>query len=116
MRGGGLARERAVAIDAIDGAAIHRARAWERDAHAGPYCSEAVCLGHARMSDALVLLVAEDLTPITRREYLAAKAASEPSAVHCARPGSEGSMNTSPNIRATALRRSPALIVARSDE
>jgi hypothetical protein len=78
MRGGTLARERVVAMDAIDGAAIHRAWAWERDAHAGPYSSAKVCLGHARTSDALVLLIAEDLTPMTKQEYLAAKAAGVP--------------------------------------
>jgi hypothetical protein len=77
MRGGVLADERKAAIKAIDGR-YHRAWAWERDAKAGPYSSEGVCLGHAATSDALVLIIDCDLTNITAKEYAAAKKACIP--------------------------------------
>jgi len=40
-----------------------------------PYSTTAVCLGEARTSEYLILLVRSTLTPITRSEYYAAKAA-----------------------------------------
>jgi Domain of unknown function (DUF4062) len=78
MRDGVLADERRAAIEAIDSQPYHRAWAWERDAKAGPYSSEKVCLGHAETSDALVLILADDLTKITAREYKAARKACVP--------------------------------------
>jgi len=78
MRDDVLAAERRVAIRAIDSQAYYRAWAWERDAAAGPYSSEKVCVGHAASSDALVLLLADDLTNVTAKEYRAAKKASVP--------------------------------------
>src|SRR6266542_2716862 len=78
IRGGPLAAERRTAIGAIEASPFHRAWAWERDANAGPYSASAVCVAHARTSDALVLILAEDLTAMTRREYNAAKTAGVP--------------------------------------
>ena len=72
MRGGSLAAERAAARDAVDAYPKHKAWLWERDTAAGPYSSVAACLGKAATSDGLILIVGEDLTPITRREYFAA--------------------------------------------
>lgn len=73
MRSGLLDAERVAAADAVEQSGYHFAWYWERDANAGPYSSEGVCLGHARTSDCLILLLATDLTPITRMEYLEAK-------------------------------------------
>jgi hypothetical protein len=78
MRGGVLAAERAAAIEAIDSHPDYQAWAWERDAAAGPYSAEAVCVRQAASSDALVLLVSDDLTPITVKEFRAAKKAGVP--------------------------------------
>jgi hypothetical protein len=75
MRSGLLDVERVSAADAVEQSGFHFAWYWERDASAGPYSSEGVCLGHARTSDCLILLLATDLTPITRMEYLEAKEA-----------------------------------------
>lgn len=73
MRDGSLAAERSVAIRTIDEFFPHRAWAWERDAQAGPYSSAPMCIRNARTSDGLILIIADDLTPITKREYLAAR-------------------------------------------
>lgn len=73
MRGGVLNGERNAAARAIEGTGLAQAWYWERDARAGPYSSEGVCLGHARTCDALVLILAQDLTRVTRAEYVAAK-------------------------------------------
>ena len=73
MRGGVLADERLAAIEAIDSQPYHRAWAWERDAKAGTYSSERLCLGQAASSDALVLILGVDLTKITAKEYAAAR-------------------------------------------
>jgi hypothetical protein len=51
---------------------------WERDANAGPYSAETVCVGHASTCDGLVLLLGEELTPITEKEYRAALRAGAP--------------------------------------
>lgn len=75
MRTKALEAERVAAAEAVEGSGFHFAWYWERDATAGPYCSEGVCLGHARTSDCLILLLGTDLTPITHKEYLEAKAA-----------------------------------------
>lgn len=79
MRGGALAAERQVAIEAIDASPLHRAWAWERDANAGPYSAPKVCISNARTSDALVLILAEDITTMTRKEFNAARKARVPS-------------------------------------
>lgn len=69
---GVLDAERVAAAEAVESTSIATAWYWERDARAGPYSSEAVCIGHARSSDGLVLLLAEELRPMVRREYTAA--------------------------------------------
>lgn len=73
MRSKRLAAERVAAAEAAEELGVHFAWYWERDANAGPYSSENVCLGQARTSDCLVLILGETLTDITRREYLEAR-------------------------------------------
>jgi hypothetical protein len=73
MRGNVLKDEREAAVQAVDSFGLTRAWAWERDAAAGPYSAESVCIEHARTSDSLVLILAEELTPVTRKEYMAAR-------------------------------------------
>lgn len=78
MRGGALAAERRVAVEAIEELPIAYAWCWERHAKAGEYCAEAVCINHAATSDGLVLILEDDLTPITQKEYEAAGRAHAP--------------------------------------
>lgn len=75
MRSKNLERERLAAADAVEEVGIHFAWYWERDANAGPFSSEVVCLGQARTSDCLILILGETLTSITRSEYLEAQGA-----------------------------------------
>jgi tetratricopeptide (TPR) repeat protein len=72
MRGGALKAEREATTDAIEDFALTKPWAWEKSANAGPYCSEAECVGQARSSDALVLILGEELTDMTLKEYEAA--------------------------------------------
>lgn len=72
MRGGTLDAERRAAIAAIDSMSIAAAWAWEKDAQPGAYCAEGLCVGHARTSDVLILILGSDLTPTTEKEYHAA--------------------------------------------
>jgi len=74
MAGGVYVVERASCAEAVDGTGIARAWYWERDAYAGPYCTEAICLGQAATADGLILILGDELTPITRREYEIARA------------------------------------------
>lgn len=78
MAGGALREERGAAIAAIDAFPLTRAWAWERNAHAGPYSSEHECVAQAGTSDGLVLIVDDDLTDITRKEFEAARAGNAP--------------------------------------
>jgi hypothetical protein len=78
MRDGSLRAERRAAVRAINAQPWHRAWAWETNATAGPYSARRVCIDNAATSDALVLILADDLTPITKSEYLAAKRAQIP--------------------------------------
>jgi hypothetical protein len=73
MAGGVLLDERLAAVKAVESNEILRAWYWERDAAAGPYCAETTCVGYAGASDVLVLILAEEISPITRREYEAAR-------------------------------------------
>lgn len=75
MRGGALEPERRAAILAVDGVSFAEAWAWEKQAQPGAYCAEAVCLGHARTSDVLILILGADLSSITEKEYQAAAGA-----------------------------------------
>ncbi len=78
IRGGVLVDERQAAAKAINETGFAFAWLWEIDACAGPYSSEAICLGHARTSEGLVLILAKRLTPITQKEYEAADNAGVP--------------------------------------
>ena len=69
MRGDVLLNERRTADRAIKKTGYATPWLWENDACAGPYSSEVICLGHARTSDGLVLILAQQLTPITQKEY-----------------------------------------------
>lgn len=78
IRGGALVDERQAAAKAINETGFAFAWLWENDACAGPYSSEAICLGHARTSEGLVLILAKRLTPVTQKEYEAADDAGVP--------------------------------------
>jgi len=78
IREGILAAERQAAVEAIESHPDYRAWVWERDSAAGPYSSAKVCVKQAQTSDALVLLLADDLTPVTAKEYRAAGRAGVP--------------------------------------
>jgi hypothetical protein len=73
MAGGAFVAERLSCAATIDRTGYARAWYWERDANAGPYCSEKVCVGHAAMSDGLILILGDQLTDITRKEYEVAR-------------------------------------------
>lgn len=73
MRQRAFGRARKAAVEAIESLEGYKAWCWERDSHAGPYSSEAVCLGQAGASDGLVLLLGDELTGITEQEYRVAK-------------------------------------------
>jgi hypothetical protein len=69
MSGGVYLGERKSCVGAVEGTGMAKAWFWERDANAGPFCSESVCLGHAATADGLILILGDELTPITRREF-----------------------------------------------
>jgi hypothetical protein len=73
MRGGVLAAERAAAIALVRSIPFFEPWCWEDNAYASTSCSEEVCVGSARTSDGLLLILGDDLTPITEREYREAK-------------------------------------------
>lgn len=66
MRDESLAAERQAVIEAADGFPLARAWAWERDAGVGSYYSEEECIPTAGTSEGRVLILAEDITDITR--------------------------------------------------
>jgi tetratricopeptide (TPR) repeat protein len=74
MAGGVLVKERAAAAEAAEEFPLARAWYWERDAPAGSYYSEEECVREAGTSDAIVLILEDELTPTTRAEYAAAHA------------------------------------------
>ncbi len=78
MRSKTLSEERVSAATAVESTGRARAWYWERDSLAGPYSSESVCLGQAKTSDGLILLVTDSITQIVRDEYLAAHNAGAP--------------------------------------
>jgi len=81
MRNGVYVAERRLCARAIDKTGLFRSWIWENDANAGPYCSEAVCLRHAATVDGLILIVGDELTEITRKEYAAAHGRGAPTFV-----------------------------------
>jgi tetratricopeptide (TPR) repeat protein len=78
MAGGALKVERIAAVEAVEEFPLTRAWAWEQSAEAGPYCSERECVAQAGTSDGLVLIIEDELTPITRSEFDAARSAGAP--------------------------------------
>jgi hypothetical protein len=84
MNGNPLIAEREAAAEAIDGLSFAEAWFWERHHTATPVCAEAICLGHASTSDALVLLLGQDLTYMTKKEFAAAQAEKVPCMVFLA--------------------------------
>jgi hypothetical protein len=78
MAGGALKAERLVAIEAVENFELTYPWAWEISADAGPYCAEQECVSQAGTSDGLVLIVEDELTPITRSEFKAARDAGAP--------------------------------------
>lgn len=78
MRDGALADERKAAIGAIEAFGLTKAWAWEKNAAAGPYYSVEECVRQAGTADAVVLILSEDITEVTRLEYEAAHAARAP--------------------------------------
>jgi hypothetical protein len=75
MADGALRAERTAAIDAVEAFPLGRPWAWEKDAPAGSYYSEEECIRQAGTSDAIVLILEDELTSTTRKEYVAAHAA-----------------------------------------
>ena len=78
MAGDALKTERIAAIEAVEEFPLSRPWAWERSAEAGPYCSERECVAQAGTSDGLLLIVEDELTPVTRSEFEAARRAGAP--------------------------------------
>jgi tetratricopeptide (TPR) repeat protein len=78
MAGGAFRKERSAAARAVESLPEFGAWYWERDAHAGPYSSRDLCIKTARTSDGLVLVLGDELTPITRDEFVAAYGAGVP--------------------------------------
>lgn len=73
MRGDVLKAERRATADTINKSPMHHAWCWEDNAPAGAYHSKEECIGYARTSDGLVLLLGSELTPVTRDEYEVAR-------------------------------------------
>jgi hypothetical protein len=73
MRSGVLMDQRRRAAGIVEGTSIAHAWYWERDAAAGPYCAEDLCVGHASGSDGLILILGSRLTEMTEKEFRAAK-------------------------------------------
>jgi hypothetical protein len=69
MAGGVYVIERRRCAETVDGTGMARAWYWERDANAGPYCSNEICLQRAAHADGLILILGKELTNITRQEY-----------------------------------------------
>ena len=78
MSDGSLNPERKVAIRVVESSPWHKAWAWEISANAGPYSSKRICVANAETSDGLLLIVADELTAMTRAEYRAAGRAGNP--------------------------------------
>jgi tetratricopeptide (TPR) repeat protein len=74
MAGGALQAERRAAAAAVENFRPARAWAWERDAPAGSFYSEEECVKRAGASDALILIVEDEITRVTKEEFDAARA------------------------------------------
>ncbi len=78
MSGGALKAERRAAVEAVEEFPLATPWAWEDNAEAGPYYSERECVAQAGTSDGLVLILEDEITPITRSELKAAQDAGAP--------------------------------------
>ena len=76
MRTGELTKARRATAAAISETGFHNPWWWEKNGIAGQTCAEAICLGNARTSDYLILILGSQITDITRAEFLAAKESS----------------------------------------
>lgn len=72
---GSLDAERVAARSVIRGLGSHRSWLWEDDAPVGALHSEQECIGYARTSDGLVLIIGGPLSPIIYAEYESARRA-----------------------------------------
>lgn len=88
MRRGAMRKERGAAADAVESMPGCSSWRWERDAKAGPYSSENECVNYAATSSGFVLILGDDLTPITRKEYRAARRNGLPCYIFCRRRAS----------------------------
>lgn len=75
MRSGDLIDARIAVDEAISETGFHHSWTWEKDGYAGQVCAKGLCVGNAETSDYLILILGRKLTPVTREEYYAAKAA-----------------------------------------
>src|SRR5690606_11146236 len=75
MRSEALTQHRMAVAKIIDAHPDAEAWLWERTANAGRYSAYDVCVGHARTSDLLLLILGDDLTDVTKAEWKAAKEA-----------------------------------------
>lgn len=75
MRSGELLEARKAIAEAVTETGLHQPWWWEEHGVAGEFCAEAMCLGNARTSEYLILILGSKLTDITRKEYLEAKKA-----------------------------------------
>jgi tetratricopeptide (TPR) repeat protein len=73
MASGALKDERVASAEVVERFEGMSAWYWERDATAGSYYSVEECIGEAQTSDALVLILEDDLTEVTRKEFQAAR-------------------------------------------
>ena len=75
---GGFDNERSEVADAVEGTGMAQAWYWERDGYANPEGYREVCILHAKSSDALVMLVDDEISAGMQLEFDAAKAAGRP--------------------------------------
>lgn len=75
MRSGRLRRDRLATASVVDVHPDAEPWLWERHARAGSYSAFEVCVGTAKTSDILLLILGDDLTDVTEAEWRAAKGA-----------------------------------------
>ena len=72
MASGALAAERAAAADEVNKHPDFVAWKWEGSVSAGRYSSLEECIGNAKTSDVLILILGDHLTAVTNEEWHAA--------------------------------------------
>lgn len=73
MRSGKLSAFRRAAAQAVASTRLAKPWWWEGNSVAGPYSSESECIGNAKTSDGLILILGETITKIVEAEYDAAR-------------------------------------------